>query len=84
MLVQPGASHNRLVTYKDGMWHIKIAAPPVEGRANLELIHFLSDLLGVSRSQLTIEKGLTSKYKIIVISGLTPEQVTTLLQKALG
>lgn len=84
VFVQPNASGNSLVACKDGVWHIKIAAPPVEGRANRELLHLLSDLLGISQSQLGIEKGLTSRYKIIAISGLTAEQVISLLQRKLG
>lgn len=84
VLVQPNASGNSLVACKDGVWHIKIAAPPVEGRANRELLHFLSDLLGISQSRLGIEKGLTSRYKIIAVSGLTTEQAIRLLQRKLG
>jgi len=61
--------------FKDRALHLRIAAPPVKGKANQELIKFLSDILGVSKSNLTIEKGMTSKMKVIGISGLTQNQV---------
>lgn len=73
--VQPNARGNEVLGEKDGVWHLKIAAPPVRGRANQELTRFLSDVLQITRSRLEIEKGLTSKRKLIVITGLSPEQV---------
>ncbi len=73
--VQPNARGNEVLGEKDGVWHLKIAAPPVRGRANQELTRFLSDVLQIARSRLEIEKGLTSRRKLIVITGLSPEQV---------
>ena len=74
--VQPNAGQNQVLGFKDGVLYVRIAAPPVKGKANHELIGFLSDILGVSKSSLTIEKGMTGKRKVIVISGLTQDQVT--------
>ena len=73
--VQPNASQNKVVRFADGVLHLRIAAPPVKGKANQELIRFLSDILGVARSNLTIEKGATSKRKVISIQGLGQEEV---------
>ncbi len=75
VVVQPNASQNELLGFKDGVLHVRIAAPPIKGKANRELISFLSDVLGVSRNKLTIEKGMTGKRKVIDISGLTQSQV---------
>ena len=74
--VHPGAKQNAVVRLENGIWHIKIAAPPVEGKANKELIEFLSAVLGVSKSRITIEKGTTSRKKLIVVEGLTEAEVT--------
>ncbi|MFC2022321.1 DUF167 domain-containing protein [Chloroflexota bacterium] len=79
--VQPNASQNRVARFEDGVLHLRIAAPPVKGKANRELIAFLSDILGVPKSNLTIEKGMTSKRKIVAIEGLAQQQVTELLGK---
>ena len=73
--VQPNASQNAILGYKDAFLQLRIAAPPIKGEANQELIKYLSRILGISKRQLTIEKGMTSKWKAIGISGLTPDQI---------
>ena len=65
MQVQPNASENRVVRFEGGVWHVRIAAPPVKGKANRELIEFLSDILGVSKTGITIEKGMTSRRNVL-------------------
>jgi uncharacterized protein (TIGR00251 family) len=79
--IQPNASRNEVLGFIDGVLHIRIAAPPVKGKANQELIKFLSDILGISKSNMTIHKGLTGKRKVISISGLTQNQVIERSQK---
>jgi len=78
--VQPNSRRNEVLGFRDGVLHIKIAAPPIKGKANRELIAFMSDILGVSRSNLSIEKGLNSKRKLIRITGLTQNQALEYLQ----
>ena len=78
--VQPNASQSKITRFEQGVWYLKIAAPPIKGRANQELLKFLSDTLGVSKSSLTIEKGMTSKRKLIAIQGLSQNQVTRQLE----
>lgn len=46
---------------------IKLSAPPVEGKANAELIKFLSKSLGVSKSSISFVSGETSKDKLLEI-----------------
>lgn len=78
--VHPGAKQNAIVRLENGVWHIKIAASPVEGKANRELIEFISEVLGVSKSRITIEKGTTSRKKLIAVEGVTEAEVTKRLQ----
>lgn len=73
--VHPNARWNEVQGEKDGIWQLRIAAPPVRGRANQELISYLSNVLQVNKSDLAIDKGLTSKQKVIEISGLSLGQV---------
>ncbi len=73
--VQPGASRNQVTRYADGVLHVRIAAPPVRGKANRELIAFLSDILSVSRSSISIEKGHTSRRKVIVVEDMEQGEV---------
>jgi len=79
--VQPNASQNEVLGFRDGVLHVKIAAPPVKGKANQELIKFLSNILGISKSNLTIEKGLTDKRKVIGISELVQNQIRRQLER---
>ncbi len=82
--VHPNARCNEVQGEKDGIWQLKVAAPPVRGRANQELVKFLSDVLQISRSNLEIEKGLTGRRKLIAISGLSLEQVRARFSNAVG
>lgn len=84
MQVHPGAKQNTVVCLENGVWHIKIAAPPVEGKANKELVEFLSAVLGVSKSRITIEKGVTSRKKLIVVEGMTQGDVEERLRKVIA
>jgi uncharacterized protein YggU (UPF0235/DUF167 family) len=50
-----------------------IAAPPVDGAANAELLTLLAGVLGVSKSSLRLVLGETSKNKVVEASGLSGE-----------
>jgi uncharacterized protein (TIGR00251 family) len=73
--VYPNAPRNEIVGFSDGVLGVKVAAPPVRGQANRELVVFLSQLLGVGKSSLAILKGHTSRNKLISVSGLSQEEV---------
>lgn len=80
--VQPGAKRNEVLGFRDGALWVRISAQPVEGKANRELVKLLSDILGVARSCLSIERGAGGRYKSVAISGLEREQAEALLSKA--
>ena len=73
--VYPGAARTEVVNFTDGVLRIRVAAPPVKGKANRELIAFLSSLLGVGKDALTIASGHTSRSKVIAVNGLSQEEV---------
>ena len=73
--VYPNAPRNQVVGFSGGVLGVKVAAPPLKGQANRELVAFLSQLLGVSRGSLAILKGHTSRDKLIAVSGLSREEV---------
>ena len=75
----PRAKRNEVMRFEEGVLHLKIAAPPTEGKANKKLIEFLSEVLDISKSRNTIEKGTTSHRKLILVEGLTKEQVEEML-----
>jgi uncharacterized protein len=73
--VSPGASRNQVVDFVDGVLRVKVAAPPEKGKANKELIEFLSDILNLSKSSIEIIRGHTANHKIIAIAGMGSEEV---------
>ncbi len=80
----PGAKKNQVLRFEDGAWNIKIAAPPVEGKANKKLIEFLSEVLDVPKGHITIEKGSTSKRKMIMVEGITQQEVDRKLREEIA
>ena len=50
---------------------IKLAAPPVDGAANAELIRFVAVQLGVPRSAVTILNGAAARRKTLAVRGVT-------------
>jgi uncharacterized protein (TIGR00251 family) len=73
--VQPNAKRSEVLKLEDGVLHVRVAAPPVKGKANRELIDFLSNSLGVGKGSITIDKGFTSRNKVIAVSGLDREGI---------
>ena len=68
--VRPNARQNEVTGFSDGVLRVRIAAPPLKGKANRELANYLGDILGIAPSRVTIEKGLTGKTKRVTVSGL--------------
>ena len=73
--VHPNAARNEVTGVTDGVWQVRVSAPPVKGKANQELTAFLSRLLGVGKSQISIIKGHTARNKVIAINGLSQEDI---------
>ena len=72
--VVPRASKSEIVGELDGALKVRIASPPVDGAANAELVKLLSKAFGVSKSQIEIVGGQTSKSKQVKIANLTAEK----------
>ena len=73
--IRSNAVRNEVVGLTSGVWQIRVSAPPVKGKANKELIAFLSRLLGVSKSRIGIIRGHTARDKVIAINGLSREEI---------
>jgi uncharacterized protein len=73
--VHPGVSRNEIAGFSGDVLQVKIAAPPEKGKANRELTDFLSRLLGVNKSSITIVRGETDRNKFIAVKGLTPDEI---------
>ncbi len=55
--------------------HINLTSPAREGKANVELVKRLSKILGVSTSDISIIGGQRSREKIVLVRGISLEQV---------
>ncbi len=83
--VSPGARKSCVVGYYgETALRIKVAAPPVDGRANAEVEGFLAEVLGVARSRVSVVKGASSRDKVIFVEGLSDEQARTRLARVAG
>jgi uncharacterized protein len=72
---QPRASRTELAGIHDGRLKVRLAAPPVDGAANLELVRFLAGLLGVPRSDISVIRGPSAKQKVLQVRGVSVEEV---------
>lgn len=65
--VKPNAKQQKVETGDQGELIIRLQSPPVDGKANTELIKLLAKTYGVRKSQIRIKSGLTSKIKQVEI-----------------
>jgi hypothetical protein len=68
--VQPGAKTTAAVGEHGGRLKLKIAAPPVDNKANAHLLAWLAAQLGVPRSAVRLVRGETSRQKSVLVSGV--------------
>ena len=77
--VQPRASSNQIVGYRDGVLRVRLQAPPVDGAANDALVRFLADQLGVARRQVRIVSGFGSRNKLVEVEAVALPALDRLL-----
>jgi len=73
--VQPRAARSELAGEHGGALRVRVAAPPVEGEANKELVRFLAAALGVPRSAVRIVAGQTAREKRVEVEGVSAADV---------
>ncbi|MBW3622012.1 MAG: DUF167 domain-containing protein [Armatimonadetes bacterium] len=78
--VQPRASRNEVVGWKEGRLNVRLTAPPVEGAANRAVVDFMAERLGVKRYRIALVSGEKSREKVLEVVGLSREE----LEKRLG
>ena len=71
----PRASKNEIQGVYDEALKIRLAAPPVDGKANAALIKFLSKTLDIPRSQISLSSGETGRSKLLLIAGISREEL---------
>uniref|UniRef100_A0AAG5D253 Uncharacterized protein n=1 Tax=Anopheles atroparvus TaxID=41427 RepID=A0AAG5D253_ANOAO len=85
ILAKPGAKTNGITDISEEGVGCQIAAPPIDGEANTELIKYLSKLLELRKSDISLDRGSKSRQKTIVLnkSGCShsPEHLLSIFRK---
>ena len=78
--VVPRARRSEIVGEFHGALRVRLAAPPVEGAANAELIRMLAGSFGLPRAAVEIVTGHSSRVKQVRVDGLKPSDLKKLIE----
>ena len=81
--VVPNARRTGVDGFHDGALKLRLAAPPIEGRANTALVQWVAQQLGLPRRAVTLSTGDTSRRKKLLIDG-DPAAVAAWVQAQLA
>lgn len=71
--IQPGAKKTEIVgDYGDAL-KLRLAAPPVDGKANAALLAFVAERLGVARSAVQLKSGQSTRRKVLAVDAAPPD-----------
>jgi len=76
--VSPRARRNAIEGVTEGALRVRLAAPPLEGRANDALCRFLAECLNIPRSAVRIVRGERSRRKRVEVRGISLDRVLAL------
>jgi uncharacterized protein (TIGR00251 family) len=68
VVAQPGAARSEIVGEHDGGLKLRVAAPPVDGRANEEIARFLAGRLGLSKRSVRLVSGASARRKLFEVA----------------
>ena len=77
--VKPLRGETKLFCEPDGTLTIHVAAPPMKGKANREIVRWLSKRLRTSSSNVQLVTGFYSNVKVIEITGITEAEIAAVL-----
>ncbi len=78
--VSPKSSQSRIVVDENNIIKIYLNSPPVDGKANTELIKLLSKKLRIGKSGIEIIKGENSRRKTLTIAGIDKDHLIEMLK----
>lgn len=78
--IQPGAKKTEFAGLHGDALKIRLAAPPVDGKANEALIKFVAGVLRLPKSAVNLKSGQTSRRKVLEVVGTTAEAVARCAQ----
>lgn len=66
--VKPNARESRLDELPDGSWSAQLKSPPVDGKANAELVALVAKRFGVAKAAVSIRSGAGARRKLVEIT----------------
>lgn len=76
--IQPGAKKTEFSGLHGDALKIRLAAPPVDGKANEALIKFIAEMLRLPKSAVNLKSGQTSRRKVLEVVGAETARVAAL------
>lgn len=75
--IQPGAKRSEVVGLHGDALKVRVASPPVDGKANEALVAFIADRFGLPKRAVQLVKGETSRAKTVLVAALNadPKQI---------
>jgi uncharacterized protein (TIGR00251 family) len=77
--VQPRAKRDEVVGERAGAVVVRVAAPPVDGKANLALCRFVAQRAGVARSAVMVIRGASARDKVLRVEGIDADALRAAL-----
>jgi len=72
---KPRAQRSKIIGWREGRLDVSLAAPPVDGAANAELIATLAKALGVPKAMVLLVRGETGRTKLVEVHGIAEDEV---------
>jgi uncharacterized protein len=82
--VSPGAGRSAVTGRHGDALKVRVAAPPVDGRANTALVEFLAAEFGLRAADVTLVAGATSRSKRFKLAGLDPDAADAAIERLLA
>ncbi len=81
---KPRARKTRAVGVHGEALSLSVAAPPVDGAANDEIVRYLAELFGVSRTRVTLVRGGSGRRKLFDVAGARVGEMQRAIAAALS
>lgn len=65
--VKPNARESSLVQAPDGTWQARLKSPPVDGKANAELVALVAERFGCRKADVLIKAGASGRTKLLKV-----------------
>jgi uncharacterized protein (TIGR00251 family) len=77
--VQPGAKKDAVMGLHGGAVKISLSAPPVDGKANVALIAFVAEKVGLPRARVSLVSGAANRSKVLRVTGKSAAEMRAAL-----